>query len=645
MRTLFFITVLFLLFVIDLSAQDFGDISKEELEMLPKKEYADADAVILFDKGTITIQTDFTLKITRHIRFKIFTEQGKQYTNIKIPYWHEDELGRLEAVSYSPDGEEYELDDDNIFEEEGTKFNKVSFSIPGVEKGSVVEYKYQLISEYIRDLEPWFFQSQIFTELSELAVSLPAGFSYNKLNINLENYNLEQKEEKFEDHFNNNKQYTKFTFVCRNLPGIKDEPFTDNIYDKYAKMFFELRSYENQFVHMDFSKTWDQAVKYFKDEYENCVEEDDNVLRNIQEIYKNSAGLEKAKQIYKYVCTEIKTTEHKALAGDKFKKPEAVAKDKAGSSSEKNMLLINLLNHAGFNSEVVLVSTKSHGAVIPNYIDIDQFNRIICRLTINNKPYFLDTGIKALPFGYLPSEKDIETGLLIKEEKSGLIKIEPLKMLNRTDIKTSADLGGDGMIKVTTQITRSGYEAITERTAVEESEANKRIEEFVKNIYSQAVVDTFYYTDADSINKPITLTIKYSMPDYLNETDQYVYLTLPLITSTKTNPFVKPTRYSSIDFPYPLITNEELKLNLPKNLNAVQLPESKRSGIDNLYVYNIGYSRGDNFILCQRRTNLYNRKIPGKNYPAIKTIYEEMAAGDQRQIVLTKTAENTTTNK
>ena len=180
-------------------AQDFGEIPEELLKMTSLAEDPEEDAAVIFDKSSIKITRDFTLEIKRHVRIKVFTEEGKKQANIELLLWYEDEIDDIEAISISPDGKEFELDSDNIFTEEGERTNKVSFPIPGVEVGSVFDYSFSVRSEYISNLEPWSFQNDIYTKYSEVKVYLPRGFAYQRLSMNLEHFELQENIEEIMD--------------------------------------------------------------------------------------------------------------------------------------------------------------------------------------------------------------------------------------------------------------------------------------------------------------------------------------------------------------------------------------------------------------------------------------------------------------
>src|ERR1700761_1342224 len=66
------------------STQQFGVIDKADLEMTSCDFEKDANAEILFDKGAISFSSDYERILERHIRVKIFNDNGKNEGNIKI---------------------------------------------------------------------------------------------------------------------------------------------------------------------------------------------------------------------------------------------------------------------------------------------------------------------------------------------------------------------------------------------------------------------------------------------------------------------------------------------------------------------------------------------------------------------------------
>jgi len=615
--------------------QDFGEIPEDLLKMTSLAEDPEEDAAVIFDKVVFKITKDFVLELKRHVRIKVFTEEGKKQANIELLLWHEDVIDDIEAISISPDGKEYELDSDNIFTEEGERTNKVSFPIPGVEVGSVFDYEYSVRSEYISNLEPWSFQTDIYTKYSEVKVYLPNGFAYQRLSTKIELYEFEESMDQALDIDNRDKKIMVYTWSCKNLPGIKDEPYTDHITDNYAKMRFVLVAFKNEYVSYKFAKTWDDvAIRIYK--LYNPLMDDDAAESKVKELINTeTVDFKKANILYKYVTNNIKTTAHKSLIGDSFKEPENVLKDKTGSSSEKSMLLINMLRLAGMDAKPVWISTRNNGIINSDFCDGSQFNRLICMIKINSKNYFLYPVSARSPFGCLTPSTEVANGLLIEKEKGSIIGIVPESVISSININTTASISTEKILTAKTVIQYSGHAALDEYDVVTEKDLNVYVKDYLKEHFSEAKLDTFYYSNIDSINQPLTLSISYSIPNYIEETEDLGYFSIPYFTALKKNPFTRPKRSNPIDFDYSVSKTENIKIELPVNYSVSQIPSKRKNLITDLG-FNQVYSADKNFIECVRTTGIKSRRLAAKNYNNIKSFYDDVVAASRDQIVISK---------
>ena len=616
-------------------AQDFGEIPEELLKMTSLAEDPEEDAAVIFDKGTLKINREFDLEHTRHVRIKVFTEEGKKQANIKIVIWHEDDISGIDAIAISPDGKEYELDSDNIFVEEGESVNTISFPIPGVEIGTVFDYKYKVYSEYISRLEPWSFQTDIYTKYGELKVFLPAGFTYNRLIINQYEHDLQEKNEEVMDRDNTNQKMALYTWSCSNLPGIKDEPYTDNIDDNYLRLYFILVAFQNQYANLKFAKDWDNVAQDIYKYYDDLIN-DDVTKEKVDEIIGSETNeLKTANLIYNYIRTNIKSTEHKALIGEFFKNPEKVLTDKTGSSSEKSMLLINMLTQAGLNAKPVWLSTRSNGTIIPAFCDRSQFNRLICLLQIDKQQYFLYPSSAFLPFGYFTSNIEVSQGLLLEEEKGSIITLKPQSFQSSKIITTSGKIDLEKNLKAQSHFIYNGHTAIEEREALLKKDVETYIKDFLKEKFPEAKLDSFYYSDVDSINKPLQLDIKFTIPNYVEETDELGYFSLPFFTGLKENPFKSPKRTNPIDFDFPELKSETIKIELPDNCLVSQIPNKRKKFITG-YGFNQVHISKNNLVECNRTIDRSKRRIEIKNYADVKSLFDEMVTSNSEQVVFTK---------
>lgn len=636
MKRFLIISVLIFTSFTFIKAQDFGDISDQELKMTKFDKDPDADAVYLFNKQDLEVNHHFNLDIYRHWRMKILTDAGKEYANVKISCWSSDDIEDLKAKSYSPNGDEFELNSDNIVKLENKDVNAVSFNIPGVVAGSVIEVEYKIHSEYISSLKPWYFQSDIYTALSELTLIMPTGLAYTDLKLNLTPYNITETSENIRNPEDPRQTLTQFKWTGRDIPGFKDEPYVDNIYDKYAKIIFFIQGYHDEYQNIDLSKTWNDIAKRFLNFYHPFLQKDfkdDGKISII--IAGNNEPIEKAKSLYNYIRNDIKTSDDHGIYSEDFRDADKLLLEKSGTSSEKNIFLIDLLSKAGLDAKPIFISTRANGEFITDFHDPGQFNRILCLLNINSRSYFLDTGVKSNPFGFLTPSVSVDKGLLLDNNKGTIIKITPALSFNRTFISTDAELKGNGLITAKTQITYEGSPAVLKRNELFDKDLKKYIKEYVENLSKDAVLDTFYIVDLDSIEKPLVINIKYSLPNYTKQVDNLIYFNAPFFTAISKNPFTKEKRYFSVDYGYKETIEEKLKINLPLNISINELPVGKGGSIREFSFSRTNVS-DNNQILCDRSISIYDRSIPYTHYTGLKEIYDGMVKSDQEQIVLSK---------
>lgn len=616
-----------------LAQPEFGEISKAELAMVSFEEDPEADAVILYDIGEMEFNSDFSLKFKVRQRIKILTEKGKEYATVNIPYYYKANVQEIEAYSYLPNGQKFELDYDNIAEEQVKSTKNKKFDIPGVEVGSVIEYKYTLYSRYITNLEPWYFQSDLYTKYSEITIYLPPGFSYSTFYSNLSSYNITQSSDEAYLH---SKRVPRYSWIGKDIPPIRVEPYMKAKREYYAKILFQLVSYVNPSTHLNFAKTWDDIAKDHESFFEDKMEDSGDHQDFMEEYLKNdnAQGLERAKRIYEYVKNEIHTEYSGGWYSDKD--VEDIFNDKKGTASEKNYLLLNLLEYENFEVYPFLISTRNHGSVFKDWPNISQYNRAIVLLKLNKKLYFLDTNDKFCPFGYLPPELDVETGMKFSGEKTEFMKMNPLKFKNQANYSTDIHIEDDGSLSSESHVVYDGYFAVRERNKLEDSDD---IDEIIKNKLEEynleAEVDTFYYENLDSLEKPVNLTIKYKLIDAAEINDKLIYLSAPFISGMNKNIFVREKRIFPVDYSFPFVTSEELKINFPAGFSINEKPKKMYKRMRNVNYSKLFFPGEDN-IICKRRFEITKKQFSEKEYPKLKKIYDHIVESDQDILVLEK---------
>ncbi|MGB0526092.1 MAG: DUF3857 domain-containing protein, partial [Flammeovirgaceae bacterium] len=175
-----------------------GEVSLEELsDGYLQDKYPEAEAVILSSYGEYTVN-HITTALKKQIRIKVLSKEGLDYGNVQIDFLR---LGRnqkciaVEAASYNlVEGKivKAELKPTNLFLESTKTESSLSFAIPKVKVGSIIEYTYTI--ESINNVIPpiWYFQSTIPTLRSEFRIKKFAT-PYAGYSIMLEGAQLNKK--------------------------------------------------------------------------------------------------------------------------------------------------------------------------------------------------------------------------------------------------------------------------------------------------------------------------------------------------------------------------------------------------------------------------------------------------------------------
>ena len=111
---------------------------------------ADAEAILWEVKVADEVEGGTPRPCSRHyVKIKIFTERGREsQSKIDIPFLNDWSIKDIAARTIKPDGTIIEIKKEDILErlivkEGGRKIKAKSFAMPGVEPGSIIEYRWK----------------------------------------------------------------------------------------------------------------------------------------------------------------------------------------------------------------------------------------------------------------------------------------------------------------------------------------------------------------------------------------------------------------------------------------------------------------------------------------------------------------------
>lgn len=621
-----------------LTAQEkWGKVSKEILQMKTFPSDTSASGIFLFDIADMVVgdnSSGLFLEMKRHVRIKILTEEGKDLANVKILYWYKDKVDNIDAQAILPSGKKVKLKGNQIFEESvRNNWKQKVFAIPGVEVGSVIEYKYDFYTEYLTRLEPWYFQNSEYTLMSQLSVVLYPEYSYNVFYQNVYGEEKDPVEEQIFLPGSRGKRVKKFTWRLGDIEPIRKEPYMKTINDYRMALFFQLLAYQNPYQYYKFIKTWDDLAEKMAEYYQDYIKEDDDFKTVLRDILPDTAlAEEKVKSIYNYVKDEITSDWIYTIFPEE--KSSKVLEDKKARLPDKNILLINLLRQAGFEADPVLISTRSHGRFTPNWPQLDQFNLMIVKAKSGSKTYFLDASEKYCPFGFLPDRDVVEEGFLISGKTGQIINIPAPRNINMITYDTRGELNEEGDLTAKTEIRYDGYRAAQKRENIdEEDDLKEYFQKWIANIFPAAELDSFQVSEAEAIELPLVVSLSYRVPEYAQVVGEKFYFPVPLVSKIGKNPFHKPKRNFPVDFNYLSGWTEDTHLTFPAGYVAEETPGPKVKKMDGV-IYVCDCRNTENELVSRKQFLVKKMTFLPEEYEQLRAIYSEIISSEESPIVL-----------
>jgi hypothetical protein len=621
-------------------AQEWGKVTEAELKVEAPPDYPEANAIILFDIGKMHIGAEI-IEFTRHVRIKVLNKAGiTEIGDIEIPYWEGDKIVGLKAQTITPDGKKHEVQKKDIFDKVSGEYKAKSFSFPAITEYSILEYTYENRNKRFHRLDPWYFQSGLYTLSSEFCLVLDWGYTYSTATINVPSANqipTERKMTNINDPLGSRSK--AFTWKMTNLPPIKDEPYMSFRRGYMATLYCQLvyyRDIQGDYTY-DFVKDWRSLGEQFQKMIDEYIDEK-NLIKKLADslIGGLPSNAEKAKAIYYFVSKEIATKEsenYHYFDNDKLSK---LLVAKTGTADEKNILLCQMYLAAGMQSYPVLIGTRHSQVFIPQLYQIHQFNHIITIVDVASVRYFLDATNKYCSFGVLPPKSRAVGGLLLDGKNSALLAIVAIEPKSSRIEKNVIHIDGDSLATCSTSVKFTGYYAINYGEDFDQTEPEKFIKDyFLDKLDVEYEIDTF---TCSSPNPELFLAdFVFSPKNYFKILDNSVSLQ-GLNFSFRSNPFVSEKRFFPVDFQYPSVYQNTTEIAIEDSIVSFTLPEPLSFEISGAsFSRNCMYD-GARYIISNR-LSIDKAAFSPSVYSQLRDFFTKMGAATEDPIILTRNSQ------
>lgn len=565
-----------------------GEVPESDLKMTVYPQDSAASAVILQDIGDISIRAlsgRYNAILVQVRQLKVFDPKAFDQGNLSISYYsykNSQRIRDLDVYLYLPNGEKQKVKSDNIFTEKVNEYwSTAKVFIPNLQKGCVIEYRYELASDNIYQLFDWYFQHDLPVRLSELTLALPGEFEY----VFLTNASSEMVKKTVEKRLDLEKVLAN-VYTLTNQPAIKEEPYVNNTDDFRSHIRFQLQRYSpaNQ-LPQDIFTTWEALAKDlekhddFGHQYSKKTAKADKLWDAFEPLVdvKNDSALLIAEKALRFISSNITWNErYSFLAANDL---DDVYKNKTGSSAEINLALVSLLKRAGLEAAPALVSTRRHGQMYPLYPFTDQFNSVVAHLQVGDRQLLLDATHPFMKLGEMRVEHYNGSAWVADSKRQAWLDFGPAELadvwLGDVTLSETGDLDG------TFSIMSDGMLARSWRSDLEGADPADFIKKEFFEKYPGAQIDSVVVFDQKNVANPLKITFKCHLTSIADIVNGYIYFSPGIHAFFDSNPFKSATRYFPINFPYQVRADFILNMKLPAGYQVEELPKPQRTLLPN----------------------------------------------------------------
>ncbi len=605
---------------------------------------SNAAAIILCDYGVVKFNRNGYLTFKRHTRIKILNESGYNQGTVSLAYYtgrNGEDISGVQGRTYnlSPSGkvEKHKMKKDAIFKEKVRDgVERIRFTLPALQPGSVIEYKYEVHSESPFNMPDWTFQHSEPTLWSEFRVDIPQFYEYGMVAQGITFFEVK------EDSRFNTPSFDGRTFrwAMKDIPALREEPFMTTREDHVAKMRLQLSAYRQRGVRDDILGTWPTLATKLMDHPDvgRQIKTHKPIRKQVEAILDTLRVASETKKmiaLYDYIRNTIKWDGIGGVFPNE--KPTNVFKARTGDAPSIALTLMSMLKSAGLTTHPVLISTRSHGHVIDMYPLLSQFNYMLTYVEADGKSYLLDATDPYRPYTMLPVRALNGRGWLVDQSNNRWINIASNTPYHHT-LSFNGTLAADGTLSGTLSSSDGGYSGLLKRHELIDNDSD--VETFIKDDMLGSVGEMVQLENPmvefqQEAEKPLVSQAHLTLPNAGMAAGDFIYLDHMLFDREDENPLKLEERTFPVDFAYPLAHIYVLNLTIPDGFAVQESPKSMQ--------FSLPRQEGKFKRLVKVEGNQIQARIElrfkkavftPREYHALRTFYDRVVAAEAEQIVL-----------
>jgi len=622
-------------------AQQWKPIDPSHLELKAPVVEKEADAEVLLWEVYINDSSPTTTDFTHFIRIKVFSDRGKEsQSKVDLPYFTGVQIKDISGRTVKPDGSIIDLKKESIFDRELVKYGRYkikakSFAMPGIEPGSIVEYRWKEVHEGGTNYVKLYFQREIPVHAVRYYLKPYPYAEYPMKAMTFQGKPAPFVKEK--DGY--------YRIEMTNMPAFREEPRMPPEDQVRTWMLV----YYSPDLKKDAMTFWKDFGKTQYELYKGEMKFNDEVRKaSAEAIGDAQAQDQKLERLYNFCRSKIRNVNDDAsgLTPDQLKKMKEnksasdTFKRGYGTGADINFLFAAMAMAAGFEARYVVLSDRGRMFFDPGFPDRYFMKTYNIAVKVGDQWRFFDPGSNYVPFGMLRwQEEGVQA--LITDAKEPFFLQTPLSPGEKSKKKRIANLRltDDGMVEGEVRIEYTGQFAVEMKEDNDEESPTVREEKLRESVtgkLSTAVLSEIKVESSTDPIMPFVYSYKVRVPGYAERTGKRLFLQPAFFQKNVGQLFPTSARQNDVYFHYPWTEEDHVTIELPRGytLDNAESPGSLNFGQTGSYMVKLGLAKDRPALIYQRNLVFEGLLFPKTSYPELKKVFDLIHQQDNHAVSL-----------
>ncbi len=641
----------------------------EGRKMTSQSQVPGASAVYLFKEE---ITEDKLHMWSKYVRLKVLTEAGKDYANVELKQYSSSEhggysIGGIAGRTIHPDGTIIPFTGkpmDKLIEKgQGYKEMAKVFTLPDVEVGSIIEYRYQLRYDDDYFISPdWYVQSDLFTrkahyvwrptsetlrtsddqggqEVSGIAWTpiLPQGADLKQTRVPNPGYDNGQLVIELNIH---------------DVPPAPNEEYMPPIASLSYRVLFYYTPYRSG------DEFWKNAGKRWAKNQDKFIGPGTKVRAAVGELVSGSDTQDqKLRKIYAAVMKldntsynrERSAAEEKSQGLNEVKNTDDIWERKRGADDQLAALFVAMARAAGMKAYLMGVTSRDHNLFLQAYYSLSQLDDDIAIVNVDGKDEYFDPGQRYCPYQQLAWKHTLVRGLR-QVDGGAAFGDTPYSSYKDSRVDRIADLTMDehGEAEGTVTMTYRGSPALKWRQTFLRGDDTS-----VKHDL-QTSMEEMMPGGMDVKVKGIKMLEDYEQPlvvvfgvkgQIASSTGKRLLVPGDIFEVNEKPTFPHEKRDLPVYFEYTDAVMDAVRVKFPASLSLESVPAAEEVPFQKVALYTLKAETTPTTVTVRRSFLLGDIVFSKDQFPELRTFYNKLETKDQEPIVLKAAAQGAPTGQ